>query len=279
MTVNPDEVVAIGAALQAGVLKGEVEDVVLLDVTAAVARAGDARRRDDEGDRAQHDDPGPPHGDVLDRRGQPDGGRRRRAAGRARAGRRQPPAGPLPAGGHPPGAARRAADRGHLRHRRQRDPQRLGARQGDRQGAAGHDLRELEPRPERDRARWSARPRHTPTRIAAAARRSTRATSSTRSPTASSSSSPSCRTGCPSTRRRAPSSWSPTRARRSQEQAGLDRVRPLIADLQQLVQRAAGQRQRRRGRRDRWQGGTGGNGDGAEAESDEEVVDAEFTRE
>src|SRR6476469_9912626 len=33
MTVNPDEVVAAGAALQAGVLKGEVEDVVLLDVT------------------------------------------------------------------------------------------------------------------------------------------------------------------------------------------------------------------------------------------------------
>ena len=33
MAVNPDEVVAIGAALQAGVLKGEVENVVLLDVT------------------------------------------------------------------------------------------------------------------------------------------------------------------------------------------------------------------------------------------------------
>src|SRR4051812_39360489 len=32
MTVNPDEVVAIGAALQAGVLKGEVEDAGLLDV-------------------------------------------------------------------------------------------------------------------------------------------------------------------------------------------------------------------------------------------------------
>src|SRR5918998_278588 len=33
MTVNPDEVVAMGAAVQAGVLKGEVEDVLLLDVT------------------------------------------------------------------------------------------------------------------------------------------------------------------------------------------------------------------------------------------------------
>jgi len=31
--VNPDEVVAIGAAVQAGILKGEVKDVVLLDVT------------------------------------------------------------------------------------------------------------------------------------------------------------------------------------------------------------------------------------------------------
>jgi len=32
-TVNPDEVVAVGAAIQAGVLSGEVHDVVLLDVT------------------------------------------------------------------------------------------------------------------------------------------------------------------------------------------------------------------------------------------------------
>lgn len=31
--VNPDEVVAIGAAVQAGVLQGDVKDVLLLDVT------------------------------------------------------------------------------------------------------------------------------------------------------------------------------------------------------------------------------------------------------
>ena len=33
MSVNPDEVVALGAAVQAAIIKGEVEDVVLLDVT------------------------------------------------------------------------------------------------------------------------------------------------------------------------------------------------------------------------------------------------------
>lgn len=46
--VNPDEVVAIGAAIQGGVLKGDVKDVLLLDVTPltlAIETAGGIARR------------------------------------------------------------------------------------------------------------------------------------------------------------------------------------------------------------------------------------------
>ena len=63
-----------------------------------------------------------------------------------------------------------------------------------------------------------------------------------------------------------------------EEQAGLDRVRPLIADLQQVIQAlplAASQAAAAGGNGG---SGNGGSGNGAEATEDDEVIDAEFTR-
>ena len=91
----------------------------------AVARHRDAGRRVHPADRAQHDDPDQEEPGVLDRRRQPERGDHQGLPGRARDGGRQQAAGQLRPDRHPAGAARRAADRGDVRHRRQRH--RLGA--------------------------------------------------------------------------------------------------------------------------------------------------------
>ena len=96
--VNPDEVVAVGAAIQGGVLKGEVKDVLLLDVTplslgietlggvmtTLIPRNTTIPTRKSES--------------LLDGDGQPDERRGARAAGRAPDGARQPHARTLPSG-------------------------------------------------------------------------------------------------------------------------------------------------------------------------------------
>ena len=70
--VNPDEVVAMGAAIQAGVLQGDVKDVVLLDVTPlslGIETLGGVFTRSD---RPQHDDPDEEISGFLHSRRQPE---------------------------------------------------------------------------------------------------------------------------------------------------------------------------------------------------------------
>ena len=111
--VNPDEVVAVGAAMQAGVLAGEVKDLLLLDVTPltlAIETLGGVAT------------PMIPRNTTIPTRktetfstaADNQTGRGSRAAGRAADGARQPDAGQVPSDGNSSGAARRAADRSHV---------------------------------------------------------------------------------------------------------------------------------------------------------------------
>ena len=69
--VNPDEAVAVGAAIQGGVLQGRRQGRAAARRDAAVARHRDAGRRDDQADPEEHDDPDQGAAGVLDRRRQP----------------------------------------------------------------------------------------------------------------------------------------------------------------------------------------------------------------
>ncbi len=135
--VNPDEVVAVGAAIQGGVLSGEVHDVLLLGRHAAVAGHRDPGRGHDPAGRSQHHHSHRAEADFQHRRRQPDGGHGEGLPGRAADGGRQPAAGPVQPRGPSARPPRIAADRSQVRHRRQRHPQRLGQGPGHRQGADG----------------------------------------------------------------------------------------------------------------------------------------------
>ena len=115
-------------------------------------RHRDQGRRDDQAHRAQHDDPDAQVRGVLDRRGQPAQRGDPRAPGRARDGDLQQVARQVPADRHPAGAARHPADRGRLRHRRQRHPQRVREGPRHRQGAEDRDQGRLRALRRRDQA-------------------------------------------------------------------------------------------------------------------------------
>lgn len=78
--INPDECVAVGASIQAGVLTGEVNDVLLLDVTPLSLSIETLRNRY-QADREKHHDSDKEESDFLHRSRQPDHSRHSRTAG------------------------------------------------------------------------------------------------------------------------------------------------------------------------------------------------------
>ncbi len=137
-SVNPDEVVAVGAAVQGGVLGGEVKDVLLLDVTPlslGIETLGGVFTKLIERNTTIPTRKGETFSTASDSQTSVE---IKVFQGERAMAKRQPAAGRVPAGRHSARAARHSAGRGNLRHRRQRNPERDGQGQGHQQRAEDH---------------------------------------------------------------------------------------------------------------------------------------------
>ena len=139
--VNPDEVVAVGAAIQAGVLSGEVKDLLLLDVTPlslGIETLGGVFTKLIERNTTIPTRKGEIFSTAADNQTQVEvhvlQGERAMAGDNRTLGRFQ-------LVGIPPAQRGSAAGRSHLRHRCKRNRQRVGQRLGDREAAGHHDYR------------------------------------------------------------------------------------------------------------------------------------------
>ena len=279
MTVNPDEVVAIGAALQAGVLKGEVEDVVLLDVTPlslgletlggvmtkVIERNTTIPARRTETFSTAEDNQSAV--DIVVLQGERELAADNRQLARFRLEGIQPAPRGVPqievtfdidANGILNVSARDKQtgkeQRVTIQESTNLDPAEIERMVADAQAHAGEDRQrreEIDARNELDSLAYRVDQLVTE-----------------------------LQDGLPVNDKARAEQLVADARQAIQEQAGLDRVRPLIADLQQLVHSLPASASATASAASGGNG-TGGNGAGAngQAEQDEEVVDAEFTRE